>query len=112
MREASADDIQRYRTLTFDDLPYLVPEWVLQKSHFPADADYYLPQVEWQRENVCIRGINRDTHEVMIDCGFGRVYWVGEGDEAPLLQFVAYRPSELERARRRSERMKQVRHVS
>lgn len=97
MRKATAEDVHRHRALSLGDLRYLVPS-----VHMPTEAKYYLPQVEWNGENVCIRGINVETGEVMIDCGFGRVFWIGEGDPAPIMQFIAYEPSDEERSHRRA----------
>jgi hypothetical protein len=96
MRKATDDERKRYRSLTRDDLSYIVSESRIDRM--PVDAKWFLPQVEWCSENVVIRGINRDTLELLIDCGFGRVFWVGADDPSqPLLQWIAYEPSDVER---------------
>jgi len=117
MREATAEDVRTYRFLSFNDLQYIVPpheRTTAAWAQSPPDAEY-LPQVEWTapgttlRENVCIRGINVDTMEVMIDCGFGRVYWIGEGDPAPILQKIKYQAPAAERERKRAARQVRAR---
>ena len=78
MRSATAEEIATHQTLTFEELPYLVPEWVLTTSRFPPDAELLRSASRMDARERSIRGINRQTHEVLIDCGFGRVDWVGK----------------------------------
>jgi hypothetical protein len=87
MRKATITERKRHRSLSREDLvECIVPEWL--NRVWPEDTRF-LPQITYKGYiKGCIRGVNRKTHEVLVDLGFGDVFWIDVNDEAPRIDRV------------------------